>query len=391
MPAQIKLAASASLLVALLCLGCGSDDPASPEPATIGLPLTVIRAAWSTASEPFDETAQGIPTLATSRADATFWYSAPAAATRGDFDPTLPHDEAIEVVRVLCLRIPLGLSAAELTAFPPLAAVDQANAARGDSLWAGLMTGIPDGGLDLSGYDYVDLWINDYRQQTVERRGRIHLDLGRLNEDFWNPTLDAFDTEDGDGNNVLAVYEEDTGFDGVFDVDEPTSTNPYASDQDPAGDDYDPVVAREDFADSYFKINGTERNQRLDTEDLNGNGAFDLSNAYFTLGFALAETPDVEMTEIVEDVTGAPPTDGKAWRLYRLNLRDAQVRSDSGGVPDWQSIDHARVWIDDLGAGGESPLNRIEIGGIRFGSIESPPWKSSAGWAVPATASTTGD
>lgn len=338
--------------------------------------LGIHRTQWLPASEPLDVISvlggADIPAGASGRAEGAYWFHPQSSTRREDFNLNLTEQEAQEVVEVLQLAVPVDLSAAQLAAYPALAETNARNAARGDSLWSGLMRGFAGQGLDLSEAEYLEIWVNDFQQEASERRGRLHFDLGAINEDFWNPQLGEFDTEDREGIGVFDVNQEDIGLDGRANAAEsvdPLAPSPYRSPADPAGDDYEPAELADAYANSYFKVNGSEGNQRLDTEDLNDDGDLDETNSYFTLAVDLADQPFTDMVTVYEDETGAPPANSKAWRLYRLNLAEARVVSDGFDAPDWTRIKHFRFWLEGFAGpapGGGAPSNRLEIASIKL-------------------------
>lgn len=345
--------------------------------------LGIHRTQWTPASEPLDVISVlgglDLPAGIDGRAEGAYWFHPQSSTRREDFNLNLTEQEAQEVVEVLQLAVPVNLSDAQLAAYPALAETNARNAARGDSLWTGLMRGFSGQGLDLSEAEYLEIWVNDFQQEGSERRGRLHFDLGAINEDFWNPELGEFDTEDREGIGVFDVNQEDIGYDGRANGAEsvdPVHPSPYRSSGDPAGDDYEPAQLAEAFGNSYFKVNGSEGNQRLDSEDLNDDGDLDETNSYFTLAVDLAATPFTDMVEVYEQETGAPPAASKAWRLYRLNLAEARVISDGFDQPDWTRIKHFRFWLEGFGeppAAGRPASNRLEIASIK---LVGNRWKS---------------
>ena len=107
------------------------------------------------------------------------------------------------------------------------------------------------------------------------------------------------------------------------------------------GDDGDDDYSFEYGSDDYSKINGTEGNERLDTEDLNGNGYVDQDNSYWTLTLDLSDT-----TYLVQDNSELVP--GNHWRKYRIPLADAE---SVNGMATWTSVKSARIWADGLAVG----------------------------------------
>ncbi len=271
------------------------------------------------------------------------WYN-PTAANGGarerDFDPTLTNAEGGGIERTV---LEVSLLTDTTGAFIP-------------SAWAGLTHSISRWGEDLSLTRAVEMWINDRTQDHSQTHARVHLDFGRMSEDaFWQTDSlpnNRLDSEDRNCDTKLD-YGEDTGLDGVFDQDEPGYTGPGS---DPRGDDFgysnDPAKASD-----YSKINGTEGNAGIDTEDLDLNCNLDLVNSYFEATVDLSDTAYVAV-DVARDYPGnsyVGPDNG--WRLFRIPVAAFMAY----GTPDWSSIRHERVWID-----GMTGPTRIQIGGIQL-------------------------
>jgi cell surface protein SprA len=346
--------------------------------------LSLHRSQWVKSSEPFDFISNlggiDIATISTNRAKAYYWFHPQQTTFRRDFNLNLPDQEAQETVDVLRMEIPIHLDADNVQHYPDIDEADQANQEIGDGIWAGLMRGFRGEGLDLSEAEYLEIWVNDFQQDEDFRLGRIHFDMGDIDEDFFNPELNVFDTEDRFNKTIFDELEEDTGLDGAFDVNEDTVDELPWSDgvggNDPAGDNYDPVKQSESYPYAYFKVNGLEGNRRMDSEDLDGDEGLDQRNNYYTFSVDLAEEPLVDMTEIYFDSLGTYPESQKAWRLYRLNLSDAKIRSSGNDEPDWSRIKYFRFWVEGMNLPGQSsniPFNTLEIASIK---IVGNRWKS---------------
>lgn len=106
-------------------------------------------------------------------------------------------------------------------------------------------------------------------------------------------------------------------------------------------------------------VNGTEGNQILDTEDLDGDAQLDTVDSYFGIEVDLADSSlwavDVRRDFVVND-PGAPltevPADSSGWRLVRVPLADAsrvrEFTSEGATPPSWNRVFHARLWITGL-------------------------------------------
>ncbi len=271
--------------------------------------LGVTRRLWIPSSVPVEPVGMS----AADRMDID-WYNPDRTVREGDLYPDLPDDEANDTHTVLELDYDAVSSAS----------------------WAGLMRLLSKTGNDYSKYQFVDLWVHD----NGYRQGEVHVDLGTISEDFY-PLAEPngeLDSEDVDRNGF--DYYEDTGLD-ITEGDDGAGV---------AGDDGDDDYSFSYGSDDYTQINGTEGNERLDTEDLNGNWYLDADSKYWELSFDLADT-----TYLIQDNSEIDAENH--WRLYRIPLDEAL---SVGGMTDWTVVKSARIWVEGLPLGGDP----IMIGGV---------------------------
>ncbi|HET6349301.1 MAG TPA: cell surface protein SprA [Candidatus Krumholzibacteria bacterium] len=313
--------------------------------------ISLSRRSWYPASLPID--AFGFTKPATSRLGFV-WYNieAESAAHRKDFNPNLDKKEN---TLVQTLDIDLDNTPTE------------ADSAK----YAGVMLGFPAGGIDITQGQFLEIWVNDFKPDAWTRGGKLHIDLGLIDEDFFNPGQGAFDDEDKlrDG---FSAHTDDTGLDGVFDVDEgATPTNP-----DPHGDDFS--LSKDAVTKRYTKVNGTEGNFYYDTEDLDRNGQMTRDNAYFEYTINLADSAEIDIRRQYPGYDGfnnaAHAHD--SWRLYRVKLTNNKVIARGGLTPRFDEIRHMRIWFDhpDSVVGTEAGVgkNRIQIAEL---SIQGNRWE----------------
>ncbi|MDH3198858.1 MAG: hypothetical protein OEO21_11535 [Candidatus Krumholzibacteria bacterium] len=322
----------------LLCAGwlvfagpsCDEESPAEPEVsvADAGV-ISMARRRWVEASPPLVPI---VPPTQVTRLDpadraAIDWYNLEPqlATTRRDLDPTVPW-----VYNTLVTALDIDLESAPASA----------------DTWVGVMQGFPGSpGRDLADRRYLVIWINDFKPDPSDRGGFVHIDIGRMDENFYEPEQGEFQDED-QGRDGFVVAWDDRGLDGLFDEDEP-GYNPNRN-PDPNGDDLNLNRINGRFS----KVNGTEGNHSHDTEDLDRNGQFDRSNAYFTFTIDLAN--DVPLVDIR---AAYPDYDGfndflhhfDSWRMYIFALSHAVVVSDSD-LPSWSEVRHIRIWFEDVGS-----------------------------------------
>lgn len=334
--------------------------------------LQLIADRWSLSSVP-SRKVNGINTPYTSLSSwskgEVHWYTPPAAIKEGDLKPNLEDAQGRQNPRqVLALSVPRRPVTRPQT----------------DSLWVGLTYLIDPVGYDLSRAQFIDLWVNDYRDyHTGVRkpliRGRnvqLHIDLGRVSEDQMRapdlPPNGRLDSEDQNKDNQLTVtndFDEDTGLDGFHDFPKGDQTATEADSvsildlvtatpSDPSGDDYpekpiDETYKAEIDPRRWVHTNGTEGNKNLrpipDTEDLNLNTNLDTQEDYIEYTIDLGDsTHPWLLTDVFEDF---PPPQynvpiDNGWRRYRIPINDSLAVKF--GNPNLVLTQHARIWISGL-------------------------------------------
>ncbi len=201
------------------------------------------------------------------------------------------------------------------------------------SSWGGVMRALSKGSYDQSKIQFIELRMRG-------SLGVLHLDLGEITEDLPDSngqTNGTLDTEDRDKNGILD-FNEDTGLDLMPDSAEQRECN--CTDPDPHGDDWK-YDSRERY--NYEHINGTEgngndpgTNGRPDSEDLDGNGALDAKDNYYSYSIDLARGENV-----------VPNSERNGWYTVRIPFTDAFVK-DSIGSPSRANITRVRLWIDGV-------------------------------------------
>lgn len=293
----------------------------------------VGRRSWVWASPPVDPTAPADNfVLDHTKRDNFFWYNIEPelGVHRRDLNPLLDEQEN-SLVQSIDIEV-------------DTVAVDS-------TYWAGIMTGFPGGGLDLSQGQFIEIWINDFKPDAADRSGKLYIELGSIDENFFEPGINRWNKEDANRDGFTALTE-DTGLDLLFDEEE------SGSGSDPAGDNYSPTRVNNKLT----KINGTERNGLEDDEDLDNSGQMERENTYFRFEVALT---DSAIIDIQRDFPGQVPDPSDSWRLYRISLAGARVVSPTGAVPRWERIKHLRVWFDNIGATLNQSKRRLQFAGFK--------------------------
>lgn len=328
------------------------------------LSLGMSRRSWHFSSIPIG--VAGANSLERTRKKGELWWYSPRTAVQErDLQPSLQEREGDDNRTVL-----------ELNHFP----AGEHESDRDES-WSGVVQQLSSRGADLSRAQFLDIWVNDFvpldslRAGRSVRRGRLHLDLGAVSEDVvWHrqdpdslrlpkrrivPPNARLDTEDRNRDDRLdqgTDLDEDVGLDGI--------ANGFDGDDLRDNYDFDDDL-REDDLRKYRSVNGTEDNQELDSEDLNGSGGLDVLNSYFEITVDLADT-NLSLIDVVRDYPAyrqdLAPNNG--WRRVRIPLSDQNLIravSESGIEPSWDKILHARLWIEGL-----NDTKKLQIGGIEI-------------------------
>ena len=291
--------------------------------------ISLSRRSWYPASLPIDDLGNVKP--ADSRL-GFIWYNIDperGGVYRRDLNPDLDDRE-----NTLIQSLDIDLDAT------PTASMDSLGA------YAGLMLGFGSGGLDISQGQFLEIWVNDFKPNELDRGGTLHIDLGVIDENFFDPANNEWNDEDKDRDGFAAAFD-DTGLDGLFNDEETghSDTNP-----DPNGDDIDLSLFP---SGRYEKVNGTEANIVYDTEDLDRNGDLTRDNAYFSYEINLGDSAAIDIRRQFADdpdfkaQIAKKGHDQDSWRLYRIKLSDHTVVARGGVEPRFDEIRHLRMWFED--------------------------------------------
>jgi hypothetical protein len=290
----------------------------------------LTRRSWYPASPPISD--DGVSPRPSANNTKVFWYNIEPdlGVHRRDLNPNLDERESTLVPS-------LDMEFESIVSDP--------------ADWAGVMTGFRGAGLDLSQGQFIEIWVNDFKPDSLDRGGMLHVDMGFIDEDFYQPDDNDLNTEDANFDGFSAITE-DTGLDNIFNDD------PELGPGDP-GDDYTPSR----IAGRFSEINGTERNGLLDTEDLDGSGQLDKSNGYFTYELDLSQTAIIDVRRdfpLFADFNHPK----ESWRLYRIDLADYKL-VNTNTTPVFEQIKHLRVWMDSIPVVVDSTVNRFQIVGFK--------------------------
>jgi hypothetical protein len=277
--------------------------------------LSTVRSDWHYGSVPPDKDTSGYVTK-------VVWYNPRHKFKRGDIYPNLPADEADDYEENV-LEIALSPSTSN-----PL------------NNWASFNKLVAKSGDNYSTMEFLELY--------VKGDGAVlHLDLGydipedapRRGADGGIKGYGVLDNEDRDTNGIFDVGSEDAGLDGAWGND----SQWHSGDADEGNDDYDAFDPN--------RMNGTERNSKWDTEDLDQNGALNTFSNYYSW------TIDLDTTNFVSEYNG--------WKYYKIPLRDSS-RYERYGSPSFDLIRYARLWVDGFSGPDTIWIAKMDITGNQW-------------------------
>lgn len=201
-----------------------------------------------------------------------------------------------------------------------------------DNSWSGLMQYLEEP-IDLAELDYIECQILDNADIFPDVPVTMHIDLGLMCEDYFRPGVNMEpDKEDGllDYNGVMVLedgildYGEDRGLDRI-ETGEPG---------DDPNDNYSNHEEMINGFEEYPEINGTEGNDKLDSEDLNNDDILNLENSYIHYSF------DLDSSEYLASANS------KGLRTYRIPVEIYNIITDGNPEPDVTNLEYFRIWFD---------------------------------------------
>lgn len=280
---------------------------------------------------------------------------------------------------------------------PAAAATNGFTPAEAQENFGGIMRAINSTNFEQSNVEYIQFWVLDpYNGGTTPQLGstpqtnvgKLVFNLGEISEDVLKdgrkqyenglpgagsnqPTLTtvwgkipisqsliyAFDTDTGNRSF------QDVGFDGLNDADEAAKFPQFASQPDPAADNYQYFLsATGDVIQRYKNYNGVQGNSPVelgdtnrgsttlpDTEDINRDNTMNEINAYYEYaidivpGMVVGSHPYI--TDVKETIANLPGsgTTGARWIQFKIPV--TQPTNTIGTISDFRSIRFMRMFV----------------------------------------------
>ena len=271
--------------------------------------------------------------------------------------------------------------------------------------FGGIMRAINSTNFEQGNVEYIQFWVLDpyvgNGATTPSNAGKIYFNLGEISEDVLKDGRKQYENGLGPDQvvanprplwgNVPAsqslIYTFDTnptnrtnqdiGLDGLKNDDEAATYSNFATETDPAADDYNYYLnASGDVLDRYKNYNGTDGNSAVsidtpnrgattfpDVEDINRDNTMNTINAYYE--YSIDMKPNMEVGQnFVTDIrnTQVPLPDGSSTdaRWIQFKIPVSQPQNTIGSISDFRSIRFMRLFM----TGFANPVT------VRFGALE---------------------
>ncbi|MCK5760332.1 MAG: cell surface protein SprA, partial [Candidatus Delongbacteria bacterium] len=221
-----------------------------------------------------------------------------------------------------------------------------------EDTWGGVMKYLHSSYQDMREVKYVEFLASTNRTIT------LNIDIGELSEDVIPDGV--LNTEDMNRNNVLDVLDdsEDVGLDVMVGADQ-NDFNPLYT--------FDPLIPRikesyerysfddhpeesvgkptpDSQLDNYWDFIKTEKNGKLDTEDLDGGGNLDKTVKAYRYTLDIRSNPMVDQNYVIS--TNYSTVSGSNFALYRIPLDDIK-RVILNDTPDMAKMKYIKLWVNN--------------------------------------------
>lgn len=265
------------------------------------------------------------------------------------------------------------------------------NTAPASSNFGGIMRAINSTNFEQGNVEYIQFWVLDpyigTGQSPANNTGKIYFNLGEVSEDvlkdgrkqyenglgpdqlmvkpraLWGEVpasqslIYAFDTNEGNRRN------QDVGLDGLPDSRESEVYSNYASEPDPAADNYTYYLNREGgVKDRYRNYNGVEGNSPVsindpnrgsttlpDVEDINRDNTMNTINAYYEYSIDIKPGMQVGQNYVtdIREVSNADLPNGSTTnaRWIQFKIPVSQPENTIGNITDFRSIRFMRMFM----------------------------------------------
>lgn len=275
--------------------------------------------------------------------------------------------------------------------------------------WGGIMRAINSTNFEQSNVEYIQFWMMDpfYGQNPEDmtpetNTGKLTINLGEISEDILNDGRKLYENGLPEAGSTLQTHVsnwgkipaaqsliyafdsnegnravQDLGFNGLTDAEEAAKFTDFASNPDPAADNYQYYLsASGNVTERYRNYNGVQGNSPVslsdtnrgsttlpDAEDINRDNTMNTINAYYTLEIPILPNPVIGQNRVVDirkndEVPIANGTTKVRWVLYKIPIQE--ITNKVGEISDLRSIRFMRMFLH----GFEQEVT------LRFGSLD---------------------
>ncbi|WP_348797643.1 cell surface protein SprA [Flavobacterium adhaerens] len=259
--------------------------------------------------------------------------------------------------------------------------------------FGGIIRSLAATNFEQSNVEYIQFWVMDpyvgEGKTANSNSGKIYFNLGEISEDVLKDGRKVY--ENGFGSDQVLVnpapvwgnapasqsliyafdnnesnrVAQDIGFDGLSSTQEATVYNNYASEADPAGDDYVYYLNTDgNVLDRYKNYNGVENNSTInvdsanrgsttlpDVEDVNRDNTMNTINAYYE--YSIDMKPDMEVGQnYISDIRNTVvtlangTTTESRWIQFKIPI--SQPENTIGTISDFRSIRFMRMFMTNF-------------------------------------------
>jgi cell surface protein SprA len=281
--------------------------------------------------------------------------------------------------------------------------------------YGGIIRSLSSTNFEQSNVEYIQFWVMDpyvgEGKTSNTNAGKIYFNLGEISEDVLKDGRKVYENGLGPDqvlvnpapvwgnapasqsliyafdNNENNRINQDIGLDGLATKDEATIYTSYASDPDPAGDDYVYYLnTTGSVLDRYKNYNGVENNSTVninsanrgsttlpDVEDVNRDNTMNTINAYYE--YSIDMKPDMAVGQnYISDVRNTVVTMANGattearWIQFKIPI--SQPQNTIGKISDFRSIRFMRMFM----------TNFTDQVTLRFGALDliRGEWRSYA-------------
>lgn len=278
---------------------------------------------------------------------------------------------------------------------PAAAATNTFTPAQARENFGGIMRAINSTNFEQSNVEYIQFWVLDpYIQEqngstSQTNTGKIYFNLGEISEDVLKdgrkqyenglpgagstqPTLETIWGKIPISQSLIYAFDvetanrafQDVGLDGMNDAEEAAKFPAFASNPDPAGDNYQYFLsATGNVVQRYKNYNGLQGNSPVevgntnrgsttlpDTEDINRDNTMNEINAYYEYSIDIQPNMEVGSHPYITDVrrtndaevSGGGTTSAK-WIQFKIPVSNPE--NTIGSISDFRSIRFMRMFL----------------------------------------------